>query len=325
MGPRHPPVQRAFAYALIVEPDRWLGIEIRHLAALEAVARDGSFHRAARRLGYSQSALSGQIAQLERIVGQRLVERPGGRTPVSLTEAGELVRQHAERIVAQLGAARADVEAVAAGSAGVLRIGSYQSVGARLLPEVMREFASMWPAVEMRLEESLNDQVLTGAVESGEIDLTFMSFPIAEGPFVTVELMSDPYVVVVPWDSPLAERDEPPTLREVVRFPLVGYRSRESDEALQRRLHTRGVDGTIAFRSDDNGTVHALVAAGFGVALIPRLSVDPNRTDVRVLELASRFTPRLIGLAWHRDRYQLPAARAFIETAQRVAARFDEE
>jgi molybdate transport repressor ModE-like protein len=304
-----------------MEPDQWLGIELRHLAALEAVAREGSFHRAAERLGYSQSALSGQIALLERIVGERLVERPGGRTPVYLTEAGQLVRRHAERIVAQLAAARADVEAVSEGTAGVLHIGTYQSVGARLLPAVMREFAATWPDVEMRLEESLNDQELTRWVETGEVDLTFMSFPIGEGPFVATELMSDPYVVVVPEDSPLAQRPEPPSLRDVVRFPLIGYRSHEGRAALDSRLRTRGVEPTVAFRSDDNGTVHSLVAAGFGVALIPRLSVDPNRTDVRVLELSSRLTPRLIGIAWHRDRYQLPAARAFIETARDVARR----
>lgn len=302
-----------------MEPDRWLGIELRHLAALEAIEREGSFHRAAERLGYSQSALSAQIAMLERIVGEQLVERPGGRRPVYLTEAGQLVHRHAERIIAQLGAARADVEAVAAGTAGALRIGTYQSAGARLLPAVMREFAAAWPDVEMRIEESLDDQLLLRWVESGEIDLTFMSFPVADGPFLTVELLSDPFVVVVPKDSPLAEREELPTLRDVIRFPLIGYRSRVGRESLQRRLRTRGVDPTTAFRSDDNGTVHGLVAAGFGVALIPRLSVDPNRTDVVALELGSRFTPRLIGLAWHRDRYQLPAAKAFIETAQAVA------
>src|SRR5256885_14315151 len=73
----------------IMEPDRWLGIELRHLTALEAVAREGSFGRAAKSLGYTQSAVSQQIAALERIVGARLVERPGGPRPVSPTEAGE--------------------------------------------------------------------------------------------------------------------------------------------------------------------------------------------------------------------------------------------
>ena len=82
-----------------MEPDRWLGVEVRHFAALEAVARERSFGRAAESLGYTQSAISQQIQTLEKIVGEKLVERPGGPRPVSLTEAGTLLLRHAESIV----------------------------------------------------------------------------------------------------------------------------------------------------------------------------------------------------------------------------------
>src|SRR3954467_96461 len=85
-----------------MKPDGWLGVELRHLAALQAVAREGSFGGAAVALGDSQSAVSQQIAALERIVGERLVERPGGPRPVSLTDAGKLLLGHAEGIVARL-------------------------------------------------------------------------------------------------------------------------------------------------------------------------------------------------------------------------------
>src|SRR5215218_6670220 len=104
----------------IMEPDRLLGVELRHLVALQAVAREGSFGRAARSLGYTQSAVSQQIAALERIVGERLLERPGGPRRVSLTEAGELLLRHAEAIVARLSAAQADLAALAEGAAGPL-------------------------------------------------------------------------------------------------------------------------------------------------------------------------------------------------------------
>src|ERR687884_1256275 len=114
-----------------MEPDRWLGIELRHFLALEAVARTGSFGKAARALGYTQSAVSQQIATLERLVGERLVERPGGPRPVSLTEAGTVLLRHAEGIVARLRAAQADMQALQDGTAGSLRVGTYQSVGAR--------------------------------------------------------------------------------------------------------------------------------------------------------------------------------------------------
>ena len=119
---------------LIMELDRWLGIELRHLAALKAVAEEGSFRGAASRLGYTQSAISQQIATLERLVGAKLLERPGGPRAVSLTEAGRLVLRHAEAIIARLKAAEADVAAIVDGGAGRLRVGTFQSAGARILP-----------------------------------------------------------------------------------------------------------------------------------------------------------------------------------------------
>src|SRR5919106_457238 len=82
-----------------MEPDRWLGVELRHLAALQAISAEGTFGKAARRLGYTQSAVSQQIATLERIVGERLLDRPGGPRPVTLTEAGRRLRQPPRRHV----------------------------------------------------------------------------------------------------------------------------------------------------------------------------------------------------------------------------------
>src|SRR3982751_457070 len=117
------------ARAIMTENRSWLGIELRHLAALEAVAREGSFRRAAKSLGYVQSAISQQIAALERVVGRRLVERSRGGGRLRLTEAGELVLQHSDAILARLKAAQADVAALADGEAAQLRIGITQSIG----------------------------------------------------------------------------------------------------------------------------------------------------------------------------------------------------
>jgi molybdate transport repressor ModE-like protein len=306
---------------LITEPDRWLGIELRHFLALEAVAREGSFGRAARSLGYTQSAVSQQIAALERIVGHRLVERPGGPRPVSLTEAGRLLLTHADAIAARVAAAQADLTALAEGQAGELRVGVFQSVGQRILPDVMRRFMQSWPKVKLTLTESADDVELLQLVERGDLDLTFCDLPLVEGPLESVELLRDPYVLVVPAGSELASRDSPPTVREIADLDLIGHkhcRTLAHVEANSRRpLH-------FVFRSDHNQTVQALVSSGVGSALVPRLTMDPEDETTTLIELP-KVAPRLIALAWHRDRYRTPAAQAFVETAQDVCAELELE
>src|ERR1044071_3776119 len=165
-----------------METDRWLGLELRHLIALKAIAEEGTFGRAAIRLGYTQSAISQQIATLEKIVGQRLIDRPGGPRRVSLTEAGQLLLRHTDGITARLQAAQADLAALSAGDAGPLRIGTYQSVGAKVLPELVREFCAEWPQVEVTLQESADDRDLLALVERGDLDLSFVVIPLDPGP-----------------------------------------------------------------------------------------------------------------------------------------------
>jgi DNA-binding transcriptional LysR family regulator len=308
----------------IMGSDGWLGVEFRHLAALQAVAEEGSFGRAAERLGYTQSAVSQQIAALERVVGQRLIERPGGPRRASTTEAGELLLRHAAGIVARLHAAQADLAAFAAGAAGTLRVGTYQSVGARVLPEVMREFHEAWPKVEIQLTESADDGNLLELIERGELDLSFVMLPVEEGPFETVELMRDPHVLVVSADSPLARRRRPPSLAEVAEQPLIGCRQCRSVHQLETRFRDAGLESRVVFRSDDNGTIQGLAAAGVGAALVPLLSVQPEDERIAVLTLTD-VPPRRIAVAWHRDRYRSPAMRAFVEQALGVCARVEDE
>jgi DNA-binding transcriptional LysR family regulator len=301
-----------------MEPDRWLGVELRHLAALQAVAEEGSFGRAAVRLGYTQSAVSQQIATLERLVGERLVERPGGPRPVSVTEAGAVLLRHADGIVARLRAAQADLAALQDGTAGSLRVGTYQSVGARVLPEVVRRFSASHPSVDVQLSES-EDGALLRQVEAGDLDITFIQLPMGEGPFEGIELLRDPHLLVVPAGSPLAS-GPPPSLREVAELPLIGYRTCSNGQLLEAQLQLRGHAADIVFRSDDNGTIQGMVAAGVGVALMPALCVDMADARTRVVDMSGKVPPRVIGVAWHRDRVQSVAARSFIDLAVEVCA-----
>lgn len=309
---------------MITDTDHWLDVDLRHLTALQALAAEGSFHRAAARLGYTQSAVSQQIASLERIVGARLVHRPGGPRPISLTEAGHLLLRHADAILARLHAAQADLGALAAGAAGTLHVGTYQSVGRRILPSLMRQFAGSWPGLEIHLRESANDEDLLPRVERGELDLTFCVLPLLEGPFEAVELLRDPYMLVVPAGSPFAT-DVAIDLQELARYPLIGFRLCRSMDVIEEHLRAEGIEPHIVFRSDDNGTVQAMVAAGVGVALVPRLAIEPNDSSIAVIDLDERLPVRRIGIAWHRDRYRSPAMCAFIEAAQTLCRELEDD
>jgi molybdate transport repressor ModE-like protein len=305
-----------------MERDGWLRVEVRHLAALRAVAEEGSFGAAAQKLGYTQSAVSQQIATLERAVGERLVERPGGPRKVSMTEAGNVLLRHAERIVAGMEAAWADLAALAAGDAGTLRVGTYQSVGAKILPELMRRLVVERPGLDIHLIESASDDELLDHLERGDLDLTFAVLPVDHGPFEAVELLRDPYFLMVAADSPLATK-RVAALRDLHGLPMIGFRHCVCGERLDGWLRERGVEGKIVFRSDDNGTVQGLVGAGMAAALVPALAADETDDAVALLCVEGDLPDRRIAIAWHRDRTLSPAARAFIALAQELCAQLE--
>ena len=296
-------------------PDNWNSVDLKHLRALRAISDTGSFWGAAEELNTSLSTVSDHLAALEALVGQRLIERSRGRRSVELTEAGRVLLGHAAAIESRLRAAEADFRAYAAGLSGSLRVGIYQSVSNRVLPEVMRRFKERWPAVQVRLTEGNDDNVLIAAVERGELDLTFAIEPIPDGPFEVRRLMSDPYVVVTAAGSTLPYR---PSVADLEGLPLIGYPHVKHQDQAEDFLLSRGARPHVAFRSHDNGTVQAMVAAGFGFALAPLLAVDENDPETRIAQLAEAVPPRVLVMVWHRDRYLPPSAAAFVETAVAV-------
>ncbi|HUY75234.1 MAG TPA: LysR family transcriptional regulator [Ktedonobacterales bacterium] len=299
---------------MISNATQWARIELRHLVALQAIAETASFGRAALLVGYTQSAISQQIAALEEIVGERLIERSRGPRPVALTEAGQMLVRHAEAVVAHLRAAQSDIAAFQAGEAGLLRVGSYQSVSARILPGVLRTFFEAWPKVEARLTEDGRDDVLLASLARGELDLSFTVIPPLDGPFETVELLSDPWVAVIATSSPLANTTDPLPLSALAGQRLIGFRQCRTSALLEAYLRRQGITPNYVFHSDDNGAVRGMAAVGIGIALAPTLAVEPDpRVVVRPL---ADTPPRVIGLAWQRDRYRSQAMRAFVETAR---------
>src|SRR6266508_3842905 len=255
----------------------WASVELRHLLALRAVARSGSFSRAAEELGYTQSAISQQIATLEKVVGLPLFERRGGRRQVTLSESGELLLRHAGPIIDRFQSAKAD------------------------------------------LRDSSDKDLLT-LVEAGELDLAFvMDSEVLSDGFKTTELLKDPYVLLVPAGSPLADK-QPVPLDDLVDCRFVAQHMVACQQFLESSLRRYGFEPHVVLRSSDNGTVQGLVAAGLGVAIVPLLTVDENDPKVVVRQLDPPVPARTIVVANHPDRYLSPAAEAFLDTARQVGA-----
>lgn len=297
--------------------NNWASVEIKHLRALRAVAETGTFWAASERLSTSLSTISDHIHELETLVGQRLVERSRGRRTVVLTEAGRLLLGHADAIESRLHAAEADFRAYVAGETGTLRVGIYQSVENKILPETMRRFRAAWPNVDITLTEDSYEASLVDGVESGALDVTFSIEPTPEGPFTVRQLMRDPYVLVVPEGSNAPARF---SLAELDGAPMVAYQHLRHQDLAEDFLRARGVRPKIVFRSNDNGTVQAMVASGLGVALAPLLAVDENDPRIELRAPAEPVPPRVLVVLWHRDRYRPPSAQAFVDTAVAVAA-----
>jgi molybdate transport repressor ModE-like protein len=297
--------------------NNWASVEFKHLRALRAVATAGTFWAAAQAMSTSQSSVSDYIAALEVLTGQRLVERSRGRRTVELTQAGRVLLGHADSIEARLRAAEADFRSLAAGQSGTLRVGIYQSVANKLLPEVMRRFRESRPQVDIQLAEQMDTEELVAAVERGELDLSFAVKPVPEGPLEIQELMRDPYVLIVAAGSPLAARR--PTVAQLKDVPMVGYYPGPTEDVPEAFLRGRGISPRFVFRSNDNGTVQGMVGAGIGVALAPLLAVDESDPKIALIELDEPIPPRILAMVWHRDRYRPPAAATFVELAAEVA------
>ena len=298
----------------------WHGIEVRHLAALQALAEETSFHGAARRLGYSQPAVSQQLATLERIVGQQLVNRPRSSHPLSLTDAGERLLVYAKAIQANLATAAAELGTPERG--GHLRVGTYQTVAARLLPHVLRELARTAPHIEVVLTDTPGDEKLVTALDHGDLDFAFVDLPVrCDRELQTQPLAVDEYVLVVPRDAPQAANADSIPVAELKHLKLIGFKGSGSTQRVIAHLRTQGIEPQFVLRSDDNAVIQGFVAAGFGAALVPQLAADLLGEDFAVLRVEPSLPPRVIALAWVRDLSAAPSAEIFVQTTRAVVAR----
>lgn len=300
-------------------------VDIRQLAALDAVARQGSFGRAADALGFSQAAVSQQVAALERAAGTRLFDRPGGPRPAVLTPAGTLLLDHARAVLARLDQAERHLADLATGVGGRLDVGTFQSASVALLPLVVADLRREAPEVDITLHESDDNEALVGGLLSDEFDVTFFMGPRTDPRVEVTHLCHDPFVVVTSADACPLDEDQTPGLAMPLAFldgyPMVGAVTDDSGQMLvDEGLRGRGIAPRYVFRSGDNAAVQAMVAVGMGAAVMPLLAVDQDDPSVHIHPLDPPLDPRDICVAVRRDRTVAPSARRMVQLALRHIA-----
>lgn len=291
-------------------------LEIRHLAALDAVTRAGTFGRAAEQLGYTQSAVSQQISALERAVGASLFDRPGGPRPVTLTPLGELLVSHARAVLERVDAAVTDIERFQAGAVGRIDIGTFQSVSTALLPSLLARLRAERPHLEARLiEDNDHDELLRQTFE-GLLDVSFL---VGDAPadIEAIDLIVDPFVVIALPDD-LGD-DAVPAL-QLNSTPLIGEQDSPCQRQVDDGLRAIGVVPDYVFRTSDNSAIVAMVRAGMGMAVVPLLSVELEDPRIVVRHLDPPIPPRRISIGWRRGRTLSPAATRFIEITREMTA-----
>jgi DNA-binding transcriptional LysR family regulator len=302
------------AAAMRSDPN-WHGVELRHLIALRAVATERSFSAAARTLGYTQSAVSGQVLALERLIGARLFVRVRGTRPLELTEEGRILLGHATAMLARLEAAQAEMGATRGEPLPRLRVGTFWGVGGSLVPAVCRRVGSAFAQIDVHEETSV--EALLSGLERRRLDLVLTTLPTRAGPFESLALLRDPYTVVFPRTRKVANGSTI-SLDELAALPVLTLDGCPAQSALELVLRARGRPLEVRKRFDTVAAVLAFVADGFGVGLLPPLAVELPQS-LASLELDPRVPPRVVALAWHRDTTLDGLAQRFVDAAVDVA------
>lgn len=296
-------------------------LNVARLRVLKEVAYRGSFSGAADALSYTQSAISQQIATLEAEAGMALLERhPRG---VSLTAAGQTLVGHAEGILARLEAADAALSAIAGLRGGRLRMASFPTAGATLMPLAIATFRASYPDVELTLAEGEPEEIVP-RLRAGELDLALL-FEFAgetplQGDMTRVELLEDPLYLALPHDHPLAAKSEL-RLEDLSEESWVQTsRSSPCARHVVRSCHEAGFEPHVSFESDDYQTVQGLVAAGVGVALIPELALSVVREDIVIRSLSPMPPVRQVIAAAPASSRLIPAAVTMLGELEQAAA-----
>jgi DNA-binding transcriptional LysR family regulator len=299
-------------------------LDVRRLRVLKEVAARGSFSAAADSLAYTQSAVSQQIAALEREAGTRLVER--GSRGVHLTDAGRTLVEHTEVILARLADAEAELEALAGLRGGRLRLASFPSAAATIAPKAIACFRERHPAVELALVPAEPGEALV-MLRAGDVDVSLDIQAGFEGAradgIERTHLLDDPLYVALPCGHPMADK-RALELEDLAAEPWILASTGNCPDAsiFLRACQAAGFEPRIAFNSDDYPAIQGFVAAGVGVSFLPDLALISVREDIVIRSLGPRPPVRRIFAATLEDSYRSPAKQAMLDILVEVGAEF---
>jgi len=299
-------------------------LNVVRLKILKEVAYRGSFSAAAEALAYTQSAISQQIAALESETGMALLERhPRG---VSLTAAGQTLVSHADGILARLDAAEASLAAIAGLHGGRLRVASFPTAGATLMPLAIATFSSAYPEIELTLAEG-EPEAIVGRLRAGELDLAllfeFDGEALLSEDVTRTELLEDPMYLALPREHPLAGKSRLRLADLAAQAWVQTSSSSPCARHVVRSCHAAGFEPNVAFESDDYQTVQGLVAAGVGVALIPELALSVVRDDIAIRTLSPAPPVRQVIAATPAGARLVPAAPAMLGVLEEAARHYE--
>ncbi|MDT0452727.1 LysR family transcriptional regulator [Streptomyces hesseae] len=295
-------------------------LNLERLRTLHAVARHGSVSGAAEGLHVTTSAVSQQLSKLEREAGQRLLAKCG--RGVRLTDAGRLLAEHAGRILSQVELAQADLEAQRGHAVGELRLGAFPTAARGLFPAALAALRADHPQLRARLVEMEQEDAVEGTVR-GDIDLAVVldwynkPLPVPDE-LVRTPVLDDPVDVAVPAGHPLADRADV-SLADFAEDEWIAWPKGEfCHDWLLSTLRGQGIEPRIAHMAEEHATQLALVAAGLGIAVAPRLGRGPLPEGVRAVPVRQAMC-RHVFVIWRADADRRPSIRAMAD-ALRAAA-----
>ena len=297
-------------------------LDVKRLTILREVSQRGSFSAAADSLYLSQSAVSQQIATLEREVGMKLLDRT--REGPKLTNAGRVLASHAEAAIARLEEAERELAAIAGLEGGELRLASFPSASATVLTEAVSVFHRRHPAVRLSVTDAEPEESLP-RLRGGELDLALtFDYPLApaveERDLERTLLLTESMHVALPKGHPLAKLQVVP-LAELADLEWLGGSCPSScGEVIVRACRDAGFEPRIGFQSDDYHVMQGFIAAGLGVTLLPDLALSTLRADLVVRPTDPPAPKRNVWAAVRAEGARSPASGEMLSILTEVGA-----